>query len=292
MNIEVGFIVTAAILILVFITIGKGVRLVPQGMEWIVERLGKYHSTLLPGLNFLVPYLDSVAYKLVTKDIILDVQQQEVITRDNAVIFINAVAFIKITNPVKAVYGVTNFTEAIRNLIMTTLRSIAGEMELDEALSSRDKIKARLRESISDEAIDWGLTVKSVEIQDIKPSPSMQKAMEMQAAAERERKAMVTRAEGQKQSAILEAEARFEAARRDANAQVTLAEASAESIRRVTASLGPEPTSVLYLLGEKYISAVQKLAASENAKLVLLPADIQETIGGLIGKLTRTGGQA
>ncbi|MDR2881267.1 MAG: paraslipin, partial [Azoarcus sp.] len=194
--VPVGFIVTVAILVLAFITISKGIRIVPQGTEWIVERLGKYHSTLLPGLNFLIPYLDKVPYKLVTKDIILDVQQQEVITRDNAVIFINAVAFIKITNPVKAVYGVTNFSEAIRNLIMTTLRSITGEMELDEALSSRDKIKARLRESISDEAIDWGLTVKSVEIQDIKPSASMQKAMEMQAAAERERKAMVTRAEG------------------------------------------------------------------------------------------------
>jgi len=290
-NVEVGLIVTIAVLAFVFITIGRGIRLVPQGTEWIVERLGKYQRTLLPGLNFLIPYLDKVSYKLVTKDIILDVQQQEVITRDNAVIFINAVAFIKITDPVKAVYGVTDFSEAIRNLIMTTLRSIAGEMELDEALSSRDKIKARLRESISDEAIDWGLTVKSVEIQDIKPSPSMQKAMEMQAAAERERKAMVTRAEGQKQSAILEAEARLEAARRDADAQVTLAEASAESIRRVTASIGSQPTPMLYLLGEKYISSVQRLAASENAKIVLLPADIQETIGGLIGRVTHTGGK-
>lgn len=292
MNFEAGFIVTVAILALVFVTVAKGMRIVPQGTEWIVERLGKYQCTLLPGLNFLIPYLDKVAYKLVTKDIILDVQQQEVITRDNAVIFINAVAFIKVTNPVKAVYGVTDFSEAIRNLIMTTLRSIVGEMELDEALSSRDKIKARLRESIADEAIDWGLTVKSVEIQDIKPSPSMQKAMELQAAAERERKAMVTRAEGEKQSAILEAEARLEAARRDADAQVTLAESSAESIRRVTASLGSEATPMLYLLGEKYISSVQKLAASENAKVVLLPADIQETIGGLIGKAIRTGGSA
>ncbi|MDR1228279.1 MAG: SPFH/Band 7/PHB domain protein [Azoarcus sp.] len=289
---NIGFYVTFAILILVVVTIAKGVRLVPQGEEWVVERLGKYQCTLRPGLNFLIPYLDRVAYKLITKDIILDVQEQEVITRDNAVILTNAISFIKVTDPVKAVYGVTDFSEAIRNLIMTTLRSIVGEMELDEALSSRDKIKARLRESIADEAVDWGLTVKSVEIQDIKPSPSMQRAMEMQAAAERERKAMVTRAEGEKQSAILEAEARLEAARRDASAQVTLAEASAESIRRVTAALGTEPGPMLYLLGEKYISSVQKLAASENAKLVLLPADIQETIGGLIGKISRFGGTA
>ncbi|MDR0700889.1 MAG: SPFH/Band 7/PHB domain protein [Azoarcus sp.] len=289
---NIGFLVTIAILILAAVTIAKGVRLVPQGEEWIVERLGKYQCTLRPGLNFLIPYLDRVAYKLVTKDIILDVQEQEVITRDNAVILTNAIAFIKVTDPVKAVYGVTDFSEAIRNLIMTTLRSIVGEMELDEALSSRDKIKARLRESIADEAIDWGLTVKSVEIQDIKPSSSMQKAMELQAAAERERKAMVTRAEGEKQSAILEAEARLEAARRDASAQVTLAEASAESIRRVTSALGTEPAPMLYLLGEKYISSVQKLAASENAKVVLLPADIQETIGGLIGKIARFGSPA
>ena len=285
-----GTVIAIAILLLALITVAKGIRIVPQGEEWIVERLGKYQCTLRPGLNFLIPYLDRVPYKLVTKDLILDVQEQEVITRDNAVILTNAIAFIKITDPVKAVYGVTNFSEAIRNLIMTTLRSIVGEMELDEALSSRDKIKARLRESIADEAIDWGLTVKSVEIQDIKPSPSMQKAMEMQAAAERERKAMVTRAEGLKQSAILEAEARLESARRDADAQVTLADASAEAIRRVAASLGAETGPMFYLLGEKYISAVQKLSVSENAKVVLLPADLQSTLNGLIGKAVRPGG--
>ncbi len=180
--------VVLAILVFVVVTIAKGVRIVPQGEEWIVERLGKYYGTLKPGLNIIIPYLDQVAYKLVTKDIILDVQEQEVITRDNAVILTNAIAFLKVTDPVKAVYGVTDFSEAIRNMIMTTLRSIIGEMELDEALSSRDKIKARLREMIADEAVDWGLTVKSVEIQDIKPSESMQRAMEQQASAERERK--------------------------------------------------------------------------------------------------------
>ncbi|MDR2032188.1 MAG: SPFH/Band 7/PHB domain protein [Azoarcus sp.] len=285
---SVGFVLTIVIVIFIFITVAKGVRIVPQGEEWIVERLGKYQDTLRPGLNFLIPYFDKVAYRLVTKDIILNVQQQEVITRDNAVILTNAIAFIKITDPVKAVYGVTDFSEAIRNLITTTLRAIVGEMELDEALSSRDKIKARLRESIADESVDWGLTVKSVEIQDIKPSPSMQRAMEMQAAAERERKAMVTRAEGEKQSAILEAEARLEAARRDADAQVTLAEASAESIRRITAALGTEPAPMLYLLGEKYIASVQKLAASENAKIVLLPGDLQKTLSGLFDKANIT----
>ncbi len=279
-----GFVVVVALLVFAVVTLLKGVRIVPQGEEWIVERLGKYHGTLSPGLNIILPYLDRIAYKLVTKDIILDVQEQEVITKDNAVIVTNAIAFIKVTDPIKAVYGVTDFSEAIRNMIMTTLRSIVGDMNLDEALSNRDKIKARLRESIADEAIDWGLTVKSVEIQDIKPSASMQKAMEAQASAERERKAMVTKAEGTKQSAILQAEARLESARRDADAMVTLAEASAEAIKRVTAAIGDQEAPMRYMLGEKYITAMSRLADSPNAKTILLPADIQETLRGLLGR--------
>ncbi|MDD2664913.1 MAG: SPFH/Band 7/PHB domain protein [Dechloromonas sp.] len=278
-----GFVVVLALLVFAAVTVAKGVRIVPQGEEWIVERLGKYHGTLKPGLNLVIPYIDRVAYQMVTKDIILDVQEQEVITRDNAVILTNAIAFVKVTDPVKAVYGVTDFSEAIRNLIMTTLRSIVGEMELDEALSSRDKIKARLRESIADEAVDWGLTVKSVEIQDIKPSQSMQKAMEMQAAAERERKAVVTRAEGAKQSAILEAEARLESAKRDASAQVMMAEASAEAIRRVSAAIGDQTGPMGFLLGEKYIAALERLGDKDNAKLVVLPADLQQAVRGLFG---------
>lgn len=277
-------IVTLALLIFLFITVAKGVRIVPQGGEWIVERLGKYRTTLLPGLHLIIPYLDTVPYKLVTKDIILDVQEQEVITRDNAVILTNAIAFIKVTDPVKAVYGVVDFSEAIRNLIMTTLRSIIGEMELNEALSSRDRIKARLKESIADEAVDWGLTVKSVEIQDIKPSQSMQRAMELQAAAERERSAAVTKAEGEKQAAILQAEARLESARRDAAAQVTLAEASAEAIRRVTASIGNEDAPMRYMLGEKYIHAIEKMATANGSKIVLLPGDLHQSLASLVGK--------
>ena len=283
-----GFIVVVAILAFALVTVWKGVRIVPQGEEWIVERLGKYHGTLHPGLNIIIPYLDRIAYKLVTKDIILDVQEQEVITKDNAVILTNAIAFIKVTDPVKAVYGVVDFSEAIRNLIMTTLRSITGEMELDQALSSRDKIKVRLRESIADEAVDWGLTVKSVEIQDIKPSASMQKAIEMQASAERERKAMVTRAEGEKQSMILQAEARVESARRDAEAQVTLAEASSEAIKRVAQAIGDRDTPMLYLLGEKYITAITHLAGSDNAKMIVLPADVQEAVRGVLGRFNKT----
>ena len=273
-----------AVLIFVVVTAWKGVRIVPQGEEWVVERFGKYERTLTPGLSIIIPYFDKVAYKVVTKDIILDVPEQDVITRDNAVIITNAIAFIKVTDPVKAVYGVTDFAEAIRNLVQTTLRSIVGEMELDAALSSREKIKARLREMISDEAIDWGLTIKSVEIQDVKPSESMVKSMELQAAAERERKAVVTRAEGEKQAMILEAEGRLESAKRDAIAQVTLAESSSAAIQKVAQAVGDRDTPMLYLLGEKYILALDRLATSGNSKIVLLPADLQDTLRGIFSK--------
>jgi regulator of protease activity HflC (stomatin/prohibitin superfamily) len=277
-------VVVIALFIFAVVTIAKGVRVVQQGMEWVVERLGKYHKTLEPGLHIIIPYIDRVAYKVVTKDIILDIEQQEVITRDNAVILTNALAFIKVTDTVKAVYGVTDFSEAIRQLVQTTLRSIVGEMELDSALSSRDQIKARLKESIADEAIDWGLTVKSVEIQDIKPSDSMQRAMELQASAERERKAAVTKAEGEKTAMILESEGRLESAKRDAQAQVTLADSASQAIQKVTQAVQDRDAPMLFLLGEKYIAAMEKMASSNNAKVVVLPADLQDALKGLFAK--------
>jgi regulator of protease activity HflC (stomatin/prohibitin superfamily) len=286
--IDPAVVTSIVILVFAFVTVARGVRIIPQGEEWIVQRPGKYRVTLLPGLRFIIPYFDSVAYKVTTKDIILDVQEQEVITRDNAVIMVNAIAFIKVTDPVKAVYGVENFSEAIRNMIMTTLRSIVGEMELDHALSSRDMIKARLKAGVADEALDWGLTVKSVEIQDIKPSASMQRAMELQASAERERKAMVTKAEGEKQSMILTAEARLESAKRDAEAQIMLADASSQAISKVTAAFGENELPMLYLLGDKYITRMSRMAESPNAKVVLLPADLQNTLRGMFQKLQKS----
>lgn len=279
-----SLIITATIALFVLITVFKGVRIVPQGEEWIVERLGRYYNTLKPGLNILIPYMDVVAYRLPTKDIILDVQQQEIITKDNAVIVANALCFAKVVDPQKAAYGVVNYTYAVTSLTMTSLRAIVGAMELDEALSSREQIKARLRDAMSEQTEDWGITVRSVEIQDIKPSPSMQTAMERQAAAERERKADVTRAEGAKQAAILEAQARQESAKLDAAAQVNLAEASAQAITLVKNAVGNDVTPAMYLLGERYIGAMENLAASNNAKLVVLPADLQEAVKGMLGR--------
>jgi regulator of protease activity HflC (stomatin/prohibitin superfamily) len=271
------------LLIPVAIILWQGIRIVPQGEEWVVERLGRFSSILIPGLSIIVPFIDKVSYKVTTKDIILDVPEQEVITRDNAVILANAIAFIKVSDLQRAVYGIENFREAMRSMVQTSLRSIIGGMDLNQALSSRDRIKAELKVAIADEAVDWGLTVKSVEIQDIKPSPNMQKAMELQAAAERERVALVTRSEGEKQAIILNAEARLEAARKDAEAQKVAAEASAESMRMIGEAVKDSSSSATFLLGDRYIQAVQKLSTSENSKIVLLPGDIIAAVKNLLG---------
>ena len=279
-----GAIIVLALLVFIGITIFKGVRIVPQGYKWIVQRLGKYHTTLSPGLNFVIPYVDEVAYKITTKDIVLDIPSQEVITRDNAVLVMNAVAYINLTTPEKAVYGIENYTWAIQNLVQTSLRSIVGEMDLDDALSSRDHIKAKLKAAISDDISDWGITLKTVEIQDIQPSHTMQAAMEEQAAAERQRRAAVTKADGEKQAAILSAEGRLEASRRDAEAQVVLAEASQRAIEMVTSAVGDKEIPVAYLLGEQYVKAMQDLSKSNNSKTVVLPADVLNAIRGIMGK--------
>ncbi|MFQ3199440.1 MAG: regulator of protease activity HflC (stomatin/prohibitin superfamily) [Zhongshania sp.] len=280
-----GLVVVVALAILTVVTLAKGVRTVPQGYKHIVQRLGKYHVTLNPGLNFIIPYIDTVAYKLTTKDIVLDIPSQEVITEDNAVIIANAVAYINIVSPEKAVYGVEDYIFAIQNLVQTALRSIVGEMALDSALSSRDQIKAKLKAAISDDIADWGITLKTVEIQDINPSMTMQSAMEEQAAAERQRRAAVTKAEGEKQAAILEADGRLEASRRDAQAQVVLAKASGEAITLVSEAVGDKDLPVLYLLGEKYADALVKLSTSTNAKIVVLPADLPQALRGILNKV-------
>lgn len=287
--------VLGALGVLAFIAFVKGVNFVPQGYNWVVQRMGKYNKTMSPGLNWIIPFVDEVSYKVTTKDIVLDIPTQEVITRDNAVILANAVAYISIISPEKAVYGVENFELAIQTLVQTSLRSIVGEMDLDDALSSRDIIKAKLKESIADDISEWGINLKTVEIQDINPSGTMQQAMEEQAAAERARRATVTRAEGEKESQVLEAsgrkeaqildaEGRLEASKRDAKAQVVLAEASQIAIDKVSEALGSNELPAVYLLGEKYIETLSELSNSDNAKTMLLPADIPAALKGMMGR--------
>lgn len=266
----------------VFFVVSRGVKIVPQGYKFVVQRLGKYFVTLGPGMHFIIPFVDTVAFKVTTKDIVLDIPSQEVITRDNAVIIANAVAYINILSPEKAVYGVENYVLAIQNLVQTSLRSIVGEMDLDDALSSRDAIKSKLKAAISDDISDWGITLKTVEIQDINPSTTMQQAMEEQAAAERERRATVTRADGEKEAAILEAEGRLEASRRDAEAKVVLANANKEAIEHVKEAIQQEELPALFLLGEKYIEAVKSVSSSNNSKIIMLPADLPKAIQGIL----------
>ena len=269
----------------VIVTLYKGINIVPQGEEWVVERLGKYAKTLSPGLNIIIPYLERVRQKITTRDIILDIPQQEVITRDNAVILTNAVAFVRVTNPRDALYGIENFKLAIQQLIMTTLRSILGEMTLDEALSNREAIKTRLKDQIVDDVADWGVTVKSVEIQDISPSASMQDSMERQAAAERERRAIETTAEGNKNAAILEADGKLAAAEREAKAQIVLANASAEAIRMISDNIQDKELPAMFLLGDRYINSLEKISESPNSKFVIYPADLQGAIKGMLGNV-------
>ena len=277
--------ITIVLAILVLLTLYQSIKIVPQGYKWIVQRLGKYSQTLEPGLNFIIPFVDKVAYKVTTKDIVLDIPSQEVITRDNVVIIANAVAYINIVHPERAVYGIENYEIGIRNLVQTSLRSIIGDMDFDSALSSRDSIKATLKQAISDDIADWGITLKTVEIQDISPSSTMQMAMEEQAAAERQRRATVTKADGQRQAAIAEADGRLEASRRDAEAQVVLARGSEQSIRLISEAVGEREIPLVYLLGEQYIKAMTDMSKSSNAKTVVLPADILNTVRGMMGEV-------
>jgi regulator of protease activity HflC (stomatin/prohibitin superfamily) len=281
-----GLVLVGVFGLLVVVTIALGVRIVPQGTKFVVQRLGKYHTTLGPGLNIVIPYIDTVAFKVSTKDQIIDTARQEVISKDNAVLEVNAVAFINVVNPEKAVYGIEDYRLGIQNLVQTTLRSIIGEMNLDEALSSRDHIKAKLKTGISDDLADWGITLRGVEIQDIAPSQTMAAAMEAQAAAERQRRATVTKAEGDKAAVVLEAEGRLEAAERDAKAKEVQAAASKNAIQLVLGAAGADNAdlAVGYLLGENYIKAIQAQATSGNAKVILLPADLQSAIHGLLGR--------
>lgn len=278
------FFVFVVLFVIIAATIFAGVKTVPQGQEWVVERLGKFHVTLKPGLNFLIPYIDNVAYRVSTKGDVLAIGSQEVITRDNAVIITNAVAFIKVTDPTRAVYEIQNYEYAIQNLVMTSLRAIIGQMDLNSALSEREHIKARLQENISKEVAAWGIYVQSVEIQDIKPSDSMQKAMEQQASADRFKQAAILEAEGRREAMIREADGKLEAAKREADAQIRLAEASAQAINNISAAIQDRDLPAVFLLGDRYVNALNKMATSQNSKMIMLPADLPAAIRGIMGK--------
>lgn len=285
-----------ALTILALFLILKGVRIVPQAQNWVVERFGKYSSTLKPGLNLINPIFSKIAVKFDVREQVLDLPSQGIITEDNAAVEVDGVVFYKILDPYKAFYGIENLQVAISKLALTSLRSIMGKMTLDNSLSSRDKINADLLK-ILDEATDsWGTKITRVEIKDIQPPQDLQQAMALQMKAERERRATVLEAEAQKEAQekkaegfkraqILEAEARKESAMMDAEARERLAQAEAVAIRLVTDTLkdsGGDPLT--YLIGQQYVKGLMKLGESANSKIVLLPADFLNTIKSILKK--------
>ncbi|KZX80661.1 hypothetical protein A3715_32635 [Oleiphilus sp. HI0009] len=270
--------------ILSIVLIAKSIVMVDQGYQVIIERLGKYQSTLAPGLNFIFPFIDSKAFCLTTKEVVLSVPPQDVITSDNVMINVDAVAYFQITTPKEAVYSIEDYEIGISNLVQTTLRAIIGSKNLDETLSSREVIKTKLIEDVKDNISGWGISLKNVELKDVQPSSTMLASMEEQAAAERSKRATITKSEGDKEAVVLEAEGQLEASRKEAEGIRILAEAQKTAINDVQEAIGDQKSSATFLLGEKYINALRDLGASENSKLVLLPSDIQSAAQSLFKK--------
>ncbi|MDD4884385.1 SPFH domain-containing protein [Sulfuricurvum sp.] len=293
---DVSIVFSLVLVAAVVYTLSQMVRIVPQGEEWVVERLGKYHKTLLPGLHLLIPIVDIVAYKIVTKELIQQTREQEVITKDNAVVIISAVVFYRVTDPGKASYSISNFESAVANMTTTTLRAVIGGMTLNESLSQRDQIKAQVAGKIRDSLSGWGLTLGNLEVQDIRPSQNLQEAMERQAAADREReaailiadgqkRAAIAQAEGLKESVILEAQGRLEAAKLEAQAKVELAEGDRKAMVMIAQGLVSGEAAPHYLLAQRYIDSVKKLSEADNSKVVFMPADWQQSLAGAVGSL-------
>lgn len=278
-----------------FLSIFKGIRMVPQGYSWTVERFGRYTRTLQPGLRFLVPFIDGVGFKQNMMEQVLDVQPQEVISSDNAMVTTDAVCFFQIMDAVKASYEVNDLDRALKNLIMTNIRAVLGSMELDQMLSNRDRINGDLLGKIDEATNPWGVKITRVEIKDITPPRDLVESMANQMKAERDKRAQILKAEGEKQSAIevaegekrsqiLKAEGKKEAAFRLAEAREREAEAEAKATLMVSKAISEgDPQALNYFIAQKYTETLGKIAASDNQKLVLMPLEASSVIGSLAG---------
>ena len=273
----------------------KGIRMVPQGHHWTVERFGKYTRTLSPGLHLLVPFIDAVGRKLNMMEQVLDVDPQEIISSDNAQVMTDAVCFFQIQDAAKAAYEVNNLDRAMQALVMTNIRAVLGSMELDEMLSNRESINRNLLEKVDDATDPWGVKVTRIEIKDIAPPQDLVSAMARQMKAEREKRALILEAEGekeaaikvaegQKQSEILKAEGQLEAANREAEGRERLAQAEAKATQMVSEAIqNGDSRAVNYFIAQKYIDSLGQLAASDNNKIMMIPLEASSVIGSISG---------
>lgn len=287
--------VVLALLVFVFIFIAKMVRMVPQGYEWTVERFGQYTHTLSPGLHFLFPVVQGIGRKVNMMEQVLEIPSQDVITKDNAVVKVDGVVFFQVLDASKAAYEVSNLEQASIALVMTNIRTAIGSMDLDESLSKRDEINAKLLHVVDQATHPWGIKVNRIELKDIQPPRDLVDSMARQMKAEREkranileaegfRQAEILKAEGEKQSTILSAEGKREAAYREAEARERLAEAEAKATQVVSAAIASgDVQAINYFVAQKYIEALKDFANSPNQRLMILPMEVTGVMGSIAG---------
>ncbi len=287
--------VALVFLVLVLLLITMGVKRVPQGREYTVERFGRYTRTLRPGLNLIIPVVDMIGSKVNMMEQVLDVESQEVITRDNAMVTVDGVIFFQVLDAARASYEVNDLFRAILNLTVTNIRTVMGSMDLDEVLSERDQINARLLSVVDDATSPWGVKATRIEIKDISPPRDLVDAMARQMKAERDKRAQILdaeglrqaeilRAEGEKRALILKAEGEKEAAFREAEARERLAAAEAKATEMVSTAIAQgDVKAINYFVAQKYTQALEKIASADNQKLVLMPLEASSLIGSLAG---------
>ncbi len=291
------------LIILVFglLLLAKGVCFVPQGWNWTVQRFGRYTRTLEPGLSIIIPFMDQIGRKQNMMEQVLDIPPQEVISSDNAGVTTDAVCFYQVLDAVRSSYEVNDLTRAMQNLVMTNIRSVLGSMEIDEMLSNRDRINSALLMKVDEATDPWGVKVTRIEIRDISPPQDLVDAMARQMKAEREKRALILEAEGereaavqiaegQKRSQVLQAEGELEAAQREAEGRERLAEAEARATQVVSEAISNgEPQAINYFVAQKYVEALGKLAESPNNKVMMIPLEASNVIGAIggVSEITR-----